>query len=158
MVAPPALNAALNATSAVLLVAGYFFIRRRRILAHKVCMLTAFAASMTFLVLYIVYHSRVGLVPFQGQGWIRPVYFSILIPHTILAIVNVPLALVTISRALRNRFDRHRRIARWTLPLWLYVCVTGVIIYWLLYHRYAAPMRPEAGRSALTYSLGRRIV
>ena len=137
MLSPPAINASLNAASTVLLVAGYIFIRRRRVTAHKTCMLSAFAASVAFLVSYVAYHARVGAVPFAGRGWIRSVYFSILIPHTILAAAIVPLALVTLSRALREQFDRHRRIARWTLPLWLYVSVTGVIIYWLLYHRYA---------------------
>ncbi len=138
MLSPPAINASLNAASTVLLVAGYVFIRRKRVVAHKLCMLSAFVASVVFLASYVAYHARVGAVPFAGRGWIRAVYFSILIPHTILAAAIVPLALVTLSRALREQFDRHRRIARWTLPLWLYVSVTGVIIYWLLYHGYPA--------------------
>ena len=96
-------------------------------------MLTAFTCSILFLVFYLVYHSQVGSVGFKGQGWIRPVYFAILITHTILATVVVPLALVTLTRALRERFDAHRRIARWTFPIWAYVSVTGVVVYWMLY-------------------------
>jgi len=135
----PAFNATLNATSAVLLSAGYAMIRRGRILAHKSCMGLAFASSTVFLVSYLIYHARVGSVPFQGRGWIRPIYFTLLASHTILAAAILPLALITLSRALREQFDRHKRIARWTLPLWLYVSVTGVIIYFLLYHAYAVP-------------------
>ena len=134
-----ALNAALNATSAVLLSAGYLMIRRGRVVAHKSCMGLAFLCSTLFLVSYVIYHVRVGSVPFQGKGWIRPVYFGLLASHTVLAVAIVPLAVITLSRALREQFDRHRRIARWTLPLWLYVSVTGVVIYFLLYHLYAAP-------------------
>jgi putative membrane protein len=133
----PTLNAILNATSAVLLACGYAMIRRRRISAHRACMLAAFACSTVFLVSYVLYHLRVGVVHFTGQGWIRPVYFTLLGTHTVLAIAIVPLALITLSRALSARYDRHRRIARWTLPLWFYVSVTGVIIYFLLYHLYA---------------------
>jgi len=139
MISLPTLNATLNLTSAVLLLLGYGFIRRGRINAHRACMLLALAASTVFLVSYLYYHLQVGSVRFQGQGWIRPVYFTLLISHTILAASVVPLALVTVTRALREKFDRHKRIARWTLPIWLYVSVTGVIIYWLLYHAYAAP-------------------
>jgi len=135
----PALNATLNATSAVLLSTGYAMIRRRRVLAHKTCMALAFACSTAFLVSYVIYHVRVGSVPFRGQGWIRPVYFALLISHVVLAAAILPLAIVTLSRALREQFDRHKRIARWTLPLWLYVSVTGVVIYFLLYHLYANP-------------------
>jgi len=134
----PTLNAILNATSAMLLVTGYLFIRRKRIWAHKICMGSAFACSVGFLTSYIYYHARVGSVPFQGRGWIRPVYFSLLFSHTVLAAITVPLALITLSRALRDQFDRHKRIAHWTLPIWLYVSVTGVIVYWLLYHLSAA--------------------
>jgi len=134
-----ALNATLNASSAILLSAGYWMIRRGRVLAHKSCMGLAFLCSTTFLISYLLYHARVGSVPFRGQGWIRPVYFTLLATHTVLAGAIVPLALVTLSRALREQFDRHKRIARWTLPLWLYVSVTGVVIYLLLYHLYAAP-------------------
>lgn len=132
-------NAALNGLSAVLLSAGYAMIRRARVLAHQCCMVSAFLCSTAFLVSYVAYHARVGSVAFRGQGWIRPVYFALLASHTVLAVAIVPLALITLSRALREQFDRHRRIARWTLPLWLYVSVTGVAIYFLLYHLYAAP-------------------
>lgn len=137
MLSHPALNAALNSAAAVLLVCGYAFIRRRRVTAHKACMGAAFACSTAFLVSYLIYHYQVGSVGFQGQGWIRPVYFTLLLSHTVLAAAIVPLAIITLVRALREQFDRHRRIARWTLPLWLYVSVTGVLIYWLLYHAYA---------------------
>ncbi len=129
----PSLNAALNSLSAILLIAGYLFIRSRNIKAHKTCMLAAFASSILFLISYLVYHYQVGSVPFQGQGGIRLVYFTILLTHTILAITVVPLALVTLYRAFKERFDRHRRIARWTFPIWLYVSVTGVVVYWMLY-------------------------
>jgi putative membrane protein len=129
----PALNAALNAGSAILLAAGYVFIRRRQITAHFACMLSAFALSTLFLVSYVVYHYHAGSRPFGGQGWIRPVYFFFLLTHVTLAAVIVPLALTTIWRALRGRFDRHVPLARWTLPIWLYVSVTGVLIYWMLY-------------------------
>jgi uncharacterized membrane protein YozB (DUF420 family) len=129
----PVLNAALNSASALLLLSGYFFIRGGRIAAHRLCMLAAFATSTLFLTSYLIYHYHVGSVAFAGQGWIRRVYFAILISHTILAVAIVPLVLITLSRALRGRFDRHKRIARWTLPLWFYVSVTGVIVYWMLY-------------------------
>ncbi len=102
-------------------------------------MLAAFGLSVAFLLSYVWYHAHAGAVPFRGQGWARAVYFSILVPHTILAAVIVPLAVVTLSRALRAQFERHKRIARWTLPLWLYVSVTGVVIYWMLYHLYPSP-------------------
>lgn len=130
------LNASLNATSAILLATGYLCIRQRRILAHKMCMVLAVVVSLAFLVSYVLYHLRVGSVRFSGQGWIRPVYFAILGSHTVLAAVIVPLAAITLTRALRKQFDRHRRIARWTLPLWFYVSVTGVVIYVLLYQVY----------------------
>ena len=139
MFSQAALNASLNATSAVLLTSGFIMIRKRRIQAHRACMLSAFFVSTAFLISYVTYHIRVGNVLFQGQGWIRPVYFTLLISHITLAIVILPLALITLSRALREQFDRHRRIARWTLPLWLYVSVTGVIVYVMLYHLYAPP-------------------
>ena len=129
----PTLNAALNSLSAVFLFAGYLFIRSKNPNAHRVCMLVAFACSTLFLISYLIYHYQVGSVPFKGTGWIRPVYFTILLTHAVLAAAVVPLALVTLARALRARFDRHRRIARWTLPVWLYVSVTGVVIYWMLY-------------------------
>lgn len=135
----PALNATLNATSAVLLTVGYLLIRRKRITAHKVAMVTAFFVSVLFLVSYLYYHYHHGATRFPGQGWIRPVYFALLISHTTLAAVIPPLALVTLYRAWRGQFPRHVRIARWTLPLWLYVSVTGVLIYWMLYHLYPTP-------------------
>ncbi len=132
----PALNATLNAASAILLAAGYLLIRRRRVAEHKRCMLSAFSASTVFLVSYLTLRYFAGMTRFTGQGWIRPVYFTILISHTILAVAIVPLALVTLSRGLAGRYDRHVRIARWTLPLWLYVSATGVLVYWILYHLY----------------------
>lgn len=135
----PTLNAALNAASALLLVAGYLFIRRKQVTAHKTCMLSAFIVSTLFLISYLYYHYHHGATSFPGQGAIRILYFSILIPHVILAALIIPLALITLSRAWREQFTRHVRIARWTLPLWLYVSVTGVVIYWMLYHLY--PLR-----------------
>lgn len=129
----PALNAALNSASAVFLTAGYLFIRNKKVTAHKLCMLSAFATSTIFLISYLTYHYQVGSVPFKGQGWIRVVYFTVLISHTILAVAIVPLVLVTLTRALKGSFERHKRIARRTLPLWLYVSITGVIVYWMLY-------------------------
>jgi uncharacterized membrane protein YozB (DUF420 family) len=143
----PAWNAVLNATAGVFLLAGFFFIRRRKLTAHMTCMLCAFVCSAAFLVSYVLYHLQVGSVKFQGQGWIRPVYFTILLTHTVLATAIVPLALITLTRALREQFDRHRRIARWTLPIWLYVSATGVIIYFLLYHLY--PPTAPASASGL---------
>jgi len=132
----PVLNAALNAASAVLLVAGYVFIRRRWLAAHKRCMLSAFAASTVFLMSYVTLRYCAGMTRFTGQGWIRPVYFTILISHTILAAVILPLALVTLFQGTTGRIDRHVPIARWTLPLWLYVSATGALVYWILYHLY----------------------
>jgi uncharacterized membrane protein YozB (DUF420 family) len=136
----PTVNAALNATSAVLLALGYGFIRRRQVAAHKLCMIAAFITSILFLVSYLVYHYHVGSVRFPGQGWVRPLYFTILITHTILAIVIVPLALITLFRAWKADFTRHARIARWTLPIWLYVSLTGVVIYVMLYQLYPRPL------------------
>ena len=129
----PTLNAALNSLSAVFLFAGYLFIRAKNRDAHRLCMLAAFTCSILFLISYLVYHFQVGSVGFKGQGWIRPVYFTILITHTLLATAVVPLALITLVRALREQFAAHRRIARWTLPVWLYVSVTGVVVYLMLY-------------------------
>jgi len=129
----PAVNATLNGTAAVLLVWGYILIRRRRIAAHRRVVLTAFATSSVFLVCYLIYHFNVGSVPFPRTGAIRTVYLSILATHTVLAAAVPPLAIVTLSRGLRGKFDRHRKIARWTLPVWLYVSVTGVVVYWMLY-------------------------
>lgn len=130
----PSLNAALNALSAVLLTTGYLLIRRRRVRAHRACMLLAFGVSMLFLVSYVTYHALAGSRPFGGHGWIRWVYFPLLVSHIVLAAAIVPLALTTLYRGLRWDFARHVRIARWTLPLWLYVSVTGVLVYWMLYH------------------------
>ena len=135
----PTLNAILNGASAVLLVLGYRFIHHRQVNAHRACMLAAFVVSVLFLISYLTYHAQVGSVRFPLQGPIRIVYFAILITHTILAGLVPPLAIITLLRALRGRFDRHRRIARWALPVWLYVSATGVIVYFLLYHLYAAP-------------------
>lgn len=129
----PALNACLNAGSAAFLVAGFLSIRRGSVNAHRACMLAAFSLSVLFLVSYLTYHYHVGSVRFTGQGWIRPVYFTILISHTTLAAAVLPLALVSLWRALRGRFEAHRRIARWALPVWLYVSVTGVVVYLMLY-------------------------
>jgi uncharacterized membrane protein YozB (DUF420 family) len=132
----PALNAALNATAAVLLVIGYVLIRRRQFRAHRAVMLAAFGTSTLFLISYLIYHANIGSRPFPGRGAVRAVYFSILVSHIILAALIVPMALVTLIRGLRERFDRHVRIARWTLPIWLYVSVTGVIVYLMLYQMY----------------------
>ena len=132
----PHVNAILNSTSAILLVTGYSFIRNGRVNAHRNCQLTAFATSTLFLISYLTYHYYHGSTRFTGQGIVRPLYFAILLTHTILAVVIVPLILLTLYRAARQDFARHRRIARWTLPLWLYVSVTGVIVYLMLYQIY----------------------
>lgn len=132
----PALDASLNAASAVLLSAGYLFIRKRRILAHKICMLSAFGTSSLFLVCYLWYHAHHGVTRFTGQGAVRLFYFVLLGSHTVLAAAIVPMILGTLYRALRHRFEAHKRLARWTLPLWLYVSLTGVLVYWMLYHWY----------------------
>jgi len=129
----PLLNACLNATSAALLSAGWLFIRSRRVTAHKTCMVSALVVSILFLVSYVTYHSLAGSRRFTGEGWIRLVYFPMLVSHIVLAAAIVPLALTTIFRALQENFSRHVRIARWTLPIWLYVSVTGVLVYWMLY-------------------------
>ena len=134
----PALNATLNGVSALLLVAGYSAIRRRRRDLHKALMLSALGASILFLSSYLYYHYHAGSTYFTGQGWIRPLYFTILVSHTILAIVIVPLVVTTLFLALRGNFPRHRRIARVTLPVWLYVSVTGILVYLLLYQVYPA--------------------
>lgn len=133
----PHLNAALNAASGLLLLAGLYFISRGAVRAHRACMLSALAVSGLFLVSYVVYHAQYGSVKFTGQGLARPVYFFILITHVVLAVTIVPLVFVTARRALRADFARHRKIARWTYPLWLYVSVTGVVVYYMLYHAYA---------------------
>jgi putative membrane protein len=132
----PALNATLNATSAILLTIGYILIRQRRIAQHRLCMLAAFVTSGLFLTSYLIYHFHVVSKPFPGHGPIRYVYYTILLTHVLLAIVILPMALITLSRALKRHFPRHKAIARWTLPLWLYVSVTGVIVYLMLYRLY----------------------
>ncbi len=129
----PALNAGLNSLSALLLITGWFLIRNRKPAAHRAVMITALVTSALFLTSYLIYHAQVGSVRFQGQGPIRTVYFAILITHTILAAAVPFLAAITVWRAYKKRFDRHRAIARWTLPIWLYVSVTGVIVYLMLY-------------------------
>jgi putative membrane protein len=130
----PTVNAVLNGASAALLAAGFGFIRRRRVAAHRACMLGAFAVSVLFLVCYLVYHYHAGSRRFAGAGWIRPVYFMLLVSHIVLAAAVVPLALTTIYRGLSAQLSRHVRLARWTLPIWLYVSVTGVVVYLFLYH------------------------
>jgi uncharacterized membrane protein YozB (DUF420 family) len=129
----PTVNATLNGIAAVLLVIGWVLIRQRKIQAHRAVMLSAFACSILFLVSYLVYHYQVGSVRFQGEGAIRTVYFTILISHTLLATAVPFLAAITLFRALKERFAKHRAIARWTLPIWLYVSITGVVVYWMLY-------------------------
>ena len=129
----PALNASLNGTSAVLLLTGRLLIARGRIAAHRAFMIAAVVATLLFLGCYVYFHAKVGNIRFLGQGWSRPVYFSILISHTTLAVVIVPLAVITLNRGLRARYAKHRAIARWTWPLWMYVSVTGVIVYFMLY-------------------------
>ena len=130
----PTVNACLNATSAVLLVTGLWLVRVKRIAAHTVCMMMACAVSLLFLTSYLIYHARAGVTHFVHQGWIRPTYFAVLVSHTILAILIVPLVGRTLYLAVRRRFVDHQRLARVTLPLWLYVSVTGVVVYWMLYH------------------------
>jgi uncharacterized membrane protein YozB (DUF420 family) len=132
----PALNATLNGTSAVLLTIGYLLIRRGDVRRHKALMISACVVSTLFLLSYVIYHANVGSKPFQGRGPIRAVYFAILLTHVVLAAAIVPLALITLTRGLRARFDAHAAIARWTLPIWLYVSVTGVIVYLMLYRLY----------------------
>jgi uncharacterized membrane protein YozB (DUF420 family) len=129
----PAVNASLNALSGLLLLCGYTLIRLRRIEQHRACMIAAFVTSSLFLVCYVVYHAQVGSVRFTRQGFVRPLYYTILVTHVTLAATVVPLAIVTLSRGLKARYVQHRRIARWTFPIWLYVSVTGVLVYVLLY-------------------------
>lgn len=130
------LNSLLNGIAAILLIAGFIFIRMRWVRAHLACMLSAVVVSAAFFISYVIYHYHVGDVRFQGHGVIRPIYFTILISHIILAAVIVPLVLITLWRALRGNFQRHRRIARWTLPIWLYVSITGVVVYVMCYRMY----------------------
>jgi uncharacterized membrane protein YozB (DUF420 family) len=135
----PALNATLNGLSAILLAAGYIFIRQKKKIAHRNCMVSAFCVSVIFLICYLTYHGYLAVVLHRGPTrfvnphWFRPIYLTILLTHTVLAIVIVPLILITLFRAFRERFDQHKKIARWTLPLWMYVSVTGVVVYLLLY-------------------------
>jgi putative membrane protein len=129
----PSVNAALNSLSATFLIFGFLFIKSKNIKLHKACMLAAFASSSLFLISYLVYHYQVGSVPFKGQGANRVFYFTVLLTHTILAVVVVPMALITLFRALKENFPAHRRIARWTFPIWLYVSITGVLVYVMLY-------------------------
>ena len=133
----PTLNAALNGVTAVLLVTGYVMVRTGRVALHKACMLTAFGVSVVFMVSYLYYHAHAGVKHFAGQGWIRPVYFAILLTHTVLAAAIVPLAAATVYLGLWARHPTHQRLARWTLPLWLYVSVTGVVVYFLLYRLFS---------------------
>ena len=134
----PTLNAILNATSGILITIGYLLIRRRRIRAHRACMIGAVTSSSLFLISYLTYHIGFGkgVTRFTGTGSVRWLYFSILITHTILAVIIVPFVIVTLRRALRGEFLKHRRVARWTFPMWLYVSVTGVVVYFMLYHLY----------------------
>ena len=134
----PTVNAFLNGTSAILLSVGYIFIRRKKVTSHKICMVTAFGVSCLFLVSYLIHHYQVGSTPFSGEGWIRPVYFTLLVTHICLAALIVPLALTTIYRGLNAQFGKHVKIARWTLPIWLYVSVSGVVVYVMLYQLYPA--------------------
>ena len=135
----PAVNAFLNGTAAVLLVAGYILIRRHQPNTHKKVMIAAFATSCAFLTCYLIYHAHVGSVPFGHAGVLRAVYLSILVTHTALAAAVPPLAIITLNRGLSSRFDRHRAIARWTLPIWLYVSITGVVVYLMLYKLFPSP-------------------
>jgi uncharacterized membrane protein YozB (DUF420 family) len=140
----PHVNAILNTTSGLFLIAGFVFIRRRQIAAHRKSMLAAFSASTVFLISYVLYHSLLayylgqGPTKFTGEGFIRPVYFVILLSHTVLAIAVVPFVLITLFRGLKRQDEKHRRIARWTFPLWLYVSITGVLVYLFLYHFFPA--------------------
>jgi uncharacterized membrane protein YozB (DUF420 family) len=142
------LNAVLNSVAAMLLFSGFYCIRRGRARAHRACMIAAFLVSNAFFVSYCIYHYEVGDVRFQGHGVIRPVYFAILISHIVLAATIVPLVLITLARALRGNFRRHRRIARWTWPVWIYVSITGVVVYLMCYQFY-----PPGYRIALTAAL-----
>jgi uncharacterized membrane protein YozB (DUF420 family) len=130
----PAVNGTLNGLSAILLSAGFVFVKQKKIAAHRACMIAAFGTSVLFLICYLTYHIAVHtMTPFHNPAWFRPIYLTILLTHTVLAVVVVPMVLVTLSRALRQRFDKHRQIARWTWPVWMYVSVTGVVVYLILY-------------------------
>jgi putative membrane protein len=130
----PTVNAVLNASAAVAMLAGFVAIRQGRVAMHRACMLTAVGLSILFLCSYLVYHAQVGSRPYTGGGWLRTLYFAILLSHTVLAVLIVPMVATTLYRALRSQFVRHARLARVTLPVWLYVSVTGVVVYWMLYH------------------------
>jgi uncharacterized membrane protein YozB (DUF420 family) len=130
----PTVNAVLNASAALAMILGFVAIRRRRVAVHRACMLTAVGLSVLFLCSYLVYHAQVGSRPYGGTGWLRTVYFAILLTHTVLAAAIVPMVGSTLYRALRSQFARHARLARVTFPLWLYVSMTGVVVYWMLYH------------------------
>jgi uncharacterized membrane protein YozB (DUF420 family) len=132
----PVVDATLNGLSAIFLAAGFIFIRRKNIRAHRACMITAVVVSTIFLACYLTYHFKVGRTVFRDPAWFRPYYLTLLLTHTMLAVTIVPMIIITLSRALRERFDQHRKIARWTWPLWMYVSVTGVLVYWLLYIKY----------------------
>jgi|SRR6266700_394536 len=134
----PVLNATLNGTSAVLIMTGRLLIGRKQVQLHRLCMIAAVVTSSVFLISYLYYHAHVGSVHFPGQGWARAIYFTILISHTLLAAAVVPLVLLSLNYGLRSRFDRHRRISRWTFPVWLYVSITGVVVYIMLYQIYGA--------------------
>lgn len=134
----PALNAGLNGASAIMIATGRMFIRRHKVRLHRACMISAVVTSSLFLISYLYYHAHVGSVHFPGQGWVRPLYFTILISHTLLAVAVVPLVLISLNYALREKFDHHRRIVRWAYPVWLYVSVTGVVVYVMLYQIYGA--------------------
>jgi len=134
----PVINATLNGASAVLITTGRLLIARKRVRLHRAFMIAAVATSSLFLASYLFYHAHVRSVHFPGEGWVRPVYFTILISHTLLAVAVVPLVLLSLNHGLRERFDRHRRISRWTFPIWLYVSVTGVVVYVMLYQIYGA--------------------
>lgn len=132
----PTLNAILNATSGILILMGFFFIRRKRVQAHRACMIAAVCTSILFLISYLVYHYHHGATRFTGTGMVRTLYLVILISHTILAVIIVPFVIITLRRALKGQFARHIKVARWTFPMWVYVSVTGVIVYFMLYHFY----------------------
>ena len=134
----PVLNASLNGASALLITSGRLLIHKSKVRSHRACMIAAVVTSSLFLISYLYYHAHVRSVHFPGQGWIRPVYFTILISHTLLAVTVVPLVILSLSYGLRQKFDRHRRIARWTFPVWLYVSITGVVVYIMLYQIYGA--------------------
>ena len=145
----PAVNATLNAVCTFFLLIGFAFIRNGKIRWHRAAMLCAFFCSITFLGFYVYFHLHAGLIRFGGQGWIRPVYFTLLVSHTILAITTLPLVIITLAYALSERFSSHRRIAHWTYPIWLYVSVTGVIVYWLLYVAYTPIGAPAVSQNSL---------